>query len=250
MGFFKSLFGGSKSDSTSEKKSGSTQSAEKMFDEACELQAVARFSAMSGDGIDWEAHQKAIDLFKQSLSQGLSGRNQVWCRFRLGNLLYEKSFQSNYSKISKEGLDSFTTLSAAVSELEKAILLDSQLGNLVFSDEEVQADLLKLDVVWGAQSSYLKSKNGYDAAISYLMKKVELIRFLKVSLPSLYFSLGMNYAESGKISEAKDMFRTARSAEDYSDELDEDDFFYEAAQIAKKDAANNLQYLETYGKLP
>ena len=249
MGFFKSIFG-SDSSSPNTEKTDTTQNAEKTFAEACELQAAAVFPTMMGGDIDWEAHQNAIDLFKQALKQGLSGKNEVWCRFRLGNLLYRKSFQSDYSKISKEGLHGIPTLSAAVSELEKAITLDSQQGNLVFSDEEVQADLLKLDVVWGAQSSYIKSKSGYDAAINYLMEKVELIRFLKVDLPSLCFSLGMNYAESGRISEAKIMLGNAQSAEDYSDELDGDDFFYEAAQIAKQDAANNLKYLEVHGQVP
>ncbi len=269
MGFFKSLFGSGDSTSASEKKSDSTQHAEKLLDEACNLIAGVKVSAMGGDSFDWKTHQKAIKLFKQALGQGLSGkirlalgqglsgRNEVYCHYRLANSLFagsgtyhhERAFASQGRNIKKAGLHTLPTLAAAVNELEKAVLLDSKLGNLVFSDEEIQADLLKLDLVWGFQNSYIKRKNGNDAAISYLMEKVELIRSLKVSLPSLFFCLGINYAEAGKISEAKDMFRSAKSAEDYLDELDEDDIFYIFARTSKLNATSNLLILEARGKL-
>ncbi|MDQ3685009.1 MAG: hypothetical protein M3430_05335 [Acidobacteriota bacterium] len=81
--------------------------------------------------------------------------------------------------------------------------------------------------------------------IELFLHKVEIIRSLEISLPAIFYYLGMYYAESGKVAEAKNMFRTSINANDFSDELDEDDFFYEAAQVAKKDAVNNLKYLET-----
>lgn len=246
MSFFKSPIGGSKS--TPEGKIDLMQDANSLYVNACELLSQSKF--FSGDSIDWEKHQKATDLFKQASNRGLGGKVGVHCRWRLGNCLFEKSFQYEYPRISKEGLSNLPDLNLAAREYEKALLQDLELGGPVFSDEEIQSDLLKMDMIWTAQSLFVKNKSGVDAAISYLDEKARLIRFLGIDLPSISYYLGMYYAELDEIDKARQMFETAINAEDYSDELDESDFYYRSAQITKEDAKSNLRYLAAYGKLP
>ncbi len=142
------------------------------------------------------------------------------------------------------------TLSRGVANLERAVELDAKLGNHVFGNKENQADLLKLDLVWGSQALYIKNKYGTEPAITYIIDKIKATQHLRVILPSLFYSFGYVYADSGSSGNAMDMFRAAINAEDYGDVIDHEDWRYRIAQIAKRNAANNLKYLEVHGQPP
>jgi hypothetical protein len=71
-----------------------------------------------------------------------------------------------------------------------------------------------------------------------------------LSYPTFFYSFGYVYAEAGSVANAMDMFRAAINAEDYGDVIDHEDWRYTTAQMAKKNAARNLKYLEVHGKAP
>lgn len=193
----------------------------------------------------------AMHLWSEALRLGVQGKSEVSCYWFLGNELYDRALDlDEHRQLSAVPLDQIPTLSKGVSHLEKAIELDSFLESFVFRDKLNQADLLKLDLVWGAQALYIKDKDGTEPAISYIISKIKLTQHLLVVLPNLFHSFGYVYADAGSVANAVDMFRAAIKAEDYGDVIDHEDWRYRTAQIAKANAAKNLKYLEVHGKPP
>jgi tetratricopeptide (TPR) repeat protein len=198
-----------------------------------------------------ELKERALSLYFQALDHGLQGKSEVMCRWLLGNALYDRAMDiDEHLRLGKEPLGQIPTLARGVLELEKAVTLDSEIGNHVFGNKEQQSDLRKLDVVWGFQSRFIKEHYGIEPALSYIVEKIKLIQHLRVLLPDLFYSFGCIYAEAGDMASAIDMLRVATKAEDYGDVLDHEDWTYRTAQVTKKNAANNLKYLETYGSAP
>ncbi len=196
-------------------------------------------------------NDRVINLYIQALDDGLQGKDEVMCRWLLGNALYDRAIeQEEHHRLSNESLGKIPSLSQGVSHLEKAIELDAKFGNIVFGNKENQADLLKLDVVWGSQASYIENKYGTEPAITYIVDKIKVTQHLKVLLPNLFYSWGQVYANAGSVNNAVDMFRVATKAEDYGDVIDHDDWRYRTAQITKQNAAKNLKYLEVHGSVP
>lgn len=225
---------------------------EKLWREGHELAGKGFLLQM--DGRDREASQlneRVMNLYIQALDYGLQGKDEVMCRWLLGNALYDRAIeQEEQNRLSNEPLGQLPTLSQGVAHLEKAIELDAKFGSIVFGNKENQADLLKLDVVWGSQASYIENKYGTEPAITYIADKIKVTQHLKVLLPNLFYSWGHVYANAGSVSNAIDMFRVATKAEDYGDVIDHDDWRYRTAQITKQNAAKNLNYLEAYGSTP
>jgi hypothetical protein len=185
------------------------------------------------------------------LRLGVEGKSEVSCHWFLGNELYDRAIDlDEHHKLSTLPLDQIPTLSKGVFHLEKALQLDAALGNFIFGDKLNQADLLKLDIVWGAQALYTKNTYGTEAAISYIVEKIKLTQHLLIVLPNLFYSFGYVYAEANSVGNAVDMFRAAINAEDYGDVIDHEDWRYRAAQIAKANASKNLKYLEIQSGAP
>jgi tetratricopeptide (TPR) repeat protein len=207
---------------------------------------------MEGRGDEaFSIRSQAIDLYIESLDYGLSGKSEVECRWLLGNALYDRAIDKDeHYRLSSEPLGQIQTLAQGVSHLEKAIELDAQHGNFIFGEKRFQADLLKLDLVWGSQALYIEKRYGTQPAISYVCDKIKITQHLKVLLPNLFYSFGHVYSNVGRVSDAIDMFRVATKAEDYGDVLDHEDSRYRIAQIAKQNAAKNLKYLEAHGRAP
>jgi len=225
---------------------------EKLWWEGFELCQKARSLEVDGH---FEKSQRLIEramcLWMQALENEVQGNSEVTCHWFLGNEFYDKAVDlEEHFRLSKEPLDQIPTLAKGVTHLERAIELDALIGNFVFGNKENQADLLKLDVVWGSQARYIKGNYGIEPAISYIVEKIKLIQHLHVLLPDLFYSFGMCYAEANDVDSAMTMFRAAINAEDYGDVIDHEDSRYRIAQIAKKNAANNLKYLETHGRAP
>jgi hypothetical protein len=198
-----------------------------------------------------ELMDRAISLWMQALRLGVQGKSEVSCHWFLGNEFYDRAVDlDEHHQLSTVLLTHIPTLSKGVMHLEKAIELDALLGNFVFGDRLNQADLLKLDVVWGAQALQINNRHGIESALNYIVAKIKLTQHLLVVLPNLFYSFGYVYAEAGRIADATDMFRAARNAEDYGDVLDHEDWRYTTAQMAKRNAANNLKYLQVHGKVP
>lgn len=198
-----------------------------------------------------ELMEQVMNLYMQALAHGLQGKSEVTCRWLLGNALYDKAMELGENfRLGKEPIGHIPTLSKGVAELEKAVALDSKLGNFIFGNREQQADLLKLDVAWGFQANYVKDKFGAEAGISYIVEKIKLVQHLLVMLPFLFYTFGLCYSAVQDIESAIDLFRVATKAEDYGDVLDHEDWSYQMAQVAKRNAATNLKYLEMYGEVP
>lgn len=198
-----------------------------------------------------ELMDRAISLWTEALRLGVQGKSEVSCHWFLGNEFYDRAVDlDEHHKLSTLPLDQIPTLWKGVFHLEKALELDGLLGNFVFGDKLNQADLLKLDLVWGSQALYTKNKYGTEAAISYIIEKIKLTQHLLVVLPNLFYSFGYVYAEANSVANALDMFRAAINAEDYGDVIDHQDWRYRAAQIAKANASKNLKYLEIQGGAP
>lgn len=225
---------------------------EKLWSEGFELANKAMILEVEGrDNESNDLKERALGLYEQALEHGLQGKSEVMCRWLLGNALYDKAMDlDEHLRLGKEPLGQIPTLARGVLELEKAVTLDSQIGNHVFGNKEQQSDLLKLDVVWGFQSRFIKERYGIEPAIAYIIEKIKLIQHLRILLPDLFYSFGCFYAEAGDVSSAIDMLRVATKAEDYGDVLDHEYWTYRTAQVAKRNAANNLKYLETYGEIP
>jgi|SRR2546423_11977024 len=225
---------------------------EKLWWEGFDVGQKARSLEMDGH---FEESQKlmerAMSLWTQALENGVQGKSEVTCHWFLGNEFYDRAVDmEEHYRLSKDPLEQIPTLSKGVTHLERAIELDAQIENFVFGNKENQADLLKLDVVWGSQARYIKGKYGIESAISYIVEKIKLIQHLRVLLPDLFYSFGMCYAEANDVNSAMTMFRAAINAEDYGDVIDHEDSRYRIAQITKKNAVNNLKYLEIHGKAP
>jgi uncharacterized Zn finger protein (UPF0148 family) len=198
-----------------------------------------------------ELMDRAISLWTEALRLGVQGKSEISCHWFLGNEFYDRAVDlDEHHKLSTLPLDQIPTLSKGVFHLEKALELDAALGNFIFGDKLNQADLLKLDMVWGAQALYTKNKYGTEAAISYIVEKIKLTQHLLVVLPNLFYSFGYVYAEANSVANALDMFRAAINAEDYGDVIDHEDWRYRVAQIAKANASKNLKYLEIQGRVP
>lgn len=223
---------------------------EKLWWEGFDVGQKARSLEMEGHIEESQkSMERAMSLWTQALENGVQDKSEVTCHWFLGNEFYDRAIDlEEHYRLSKEPLDQIPTLSKGVTHLERAIELDALIGNFVFGNKENQADLLKLDFVWGPQSMYIKGKYGIESAISYLLNKLRLIQHLRVLLPELFYSLGTHYAEADDVCSAMTMFRAAIKAEDYGDVIDHEDSRYRIAQIAKKNAANNLKYLEIHGK--
>lgn len=191
-------------------------------------------------------NQQSVQLFIEALDSGLTGRNEITCRWLLGNALYDENIRTEYENIQSKGLKNIPNLERVVKELEKAVKLDSTQENGVFSNRQPQSDLLRLDTIWAAQSGFIKERNGVKSAISYLKEKMKIIQHLGIYLPNMYYSLATYYLEENNVAEAKNMFRVAMNAEDYGDVLDAEERHFCVAQITKGNAGKNLKYLETY----
>jgi tetratricopeptide (TPR) repeat protein/ribosomal protein L40E len=225
---------------------------DKLWQESQEL--AGKVVLLQMEGRDEEAsklNDRAMYLYIQALDHGLQGKDEVMCRWLLGNALYDRAIElDEQCRLSNEPLGQMSMLSQGVANLERAIELDAKLGNLVFSNKENQADLLKLDLVWGLQASYIENKYGTEPAITYIVDKIKVTQHLKVLLPNLFYSWGHVYAKAGRVANALDMFRAATKAEDYGDVISHEDWRYRTAQIVKQNAAKNLQYLEVHGSAP
>jgi len=198
-----------------------------------------------------ELMDRAISLWMQALRLGVQGKSEVSCHWFLGNEFYDRAVDlDEHHQLSTLPLDQTTTLSKGVLHLEKAIELDALLGNFIFGEKLNQADLLKLDLVWGSQALYTNNNYGTEAAINYIVEKIKLTQHLLVVLPNLFYSFGNVYAEANSVANAFDMFRAAANAEDYGDVIDHEDWRYRAAQIAKQNAAKNLKYLQVHREAP
>jgi tetratricopeptide (TPR) repeat protein len=225
---------------------------EKLWWEGFDISETARILEVEGHHEESkELVERAMSLWTQALEHGVQGKSEVACHWYLGIALYDKAIDlEEHYRLSKEPLTQIPTLSKAVTELETAIRLDAQIGNFVFGNKGNQADLLNLDTVWGFQANYVKDKYGIQPAISYVVEKIHLIEHLSVVLPHLLYSFGMCYAEANDVNSAITLLRAAINAEDYGDVLDHEDSRYRIAQIAKKNAANKLKYIEVHGKAP
>ena len=225
---------------------------EKMWWEGLDANHKARVLELEGRCDESrELMDRAMNLWTHALELGVKGKSEVTCHWFIGNEFYDRGIDlEEHHGLLNEALGQTSTLSKGVSHLEKAVELDVQIDNFVFGNKENQADLLKLDVVWGSQALYIKNKYGIEPATSYIIEKIKLTQHLLVVLPSLFYSFGYVYADAGSIANAMDMFRAAINAEDYGDVIGHEDWRYRVAQIAKRNAANNLKYLEVYGRSP
>lgn len=224
---------------------------EKLWRDGYESSKEAFQAEMQGNFNDAERlNQRAVQLFKEALDNGLEGRNEITCRWLLGNALYDENIRTEYENIHSKGLKNIPHLERGVKELEKAVMLDSRQENSVFSNRQPQSDLLRLDTIWAAQSGFIKERNGTKSAISYLKEKMKIIQHLGIFLPNAHYSLATYYLEENNVAEAKNMFRVVMNAEDYGDVLDSEERHFCVAQITKGNAAKNLKYLETHGQPP
>lgn len=198
-----------------------------------------------------EMMDQAISLWTDALQSGVQGKSEVSCHWFLGNEFYDRALDLDEQyKLSTLPLEQIPTLSRAVSHLEKALELDAHLGNFIFGDRSNQADLLKLDVVWGSSALQINNHQGAKAALDYVIGKIKLTQHLLVVLPNLFYSFGYIYAKAGSVTDAVELVSAAANAEDYGDVLDQEDWRYRTAQVAKRNAANDLKYLQTHGRMP
>lgn len=196
-----------------------------------------------------ELMDRAISLWTQALRLGVQGKSEVSCHWFLGNEFYDRAVDlDEHQKLSALPLEQIPTLSKGISHLEKALELDALLGNFIFGDKLNQADLLKLDVVWGSQALHIDNHRGAESALDYVVGKIKLTQHLLVVLPNLFYSFGYIYARAGNVTDAIELFGAAANAEDYGDVLDHEDWRYTTAQMAKRNAAKNLKYLQVHGK--
>jgi tetratricopeptide (TPR) repeat protein len=198
-----------------------------------------------------ELMERAISLWTEALRLGVKGKSEVSCHWFLGNEFYDRAVDlDEHHKLSTLPLDQIPTLSKGVWHLEKALELDALLGDFIFGDKLNQADLLKLDVVWGSLALQINNHQGAESALDYVIAKIKLTQHLLVVLPNLFYSFGYIYAQAGSVADAVELFSAAANAEDYGDVIDHEDWRYTTAQMAKRNAANNLKYLQVHGKAP
>ena len=188
--------------------------------------------------------QRAIELFDQALALGIQGENEIRCHKELGELLFEHTPESEgMDGIVKEGVDALPNLHRTLTELERALLQDSQTGGLVFKDRLEQSLFLpKLDFIWSWQAVHLKKTHGPRSAVSYLEGKIRMLDYLgEVNLPGTSFHLGRYNIESDNRDVGVEWLRRTLTAEDYGDVLDHRETkMYKTTEIWKAEARRVL----------
>lgn len=143
-------------------------------------------------------------LYEESLSLGLTGKDEIECHARLGGVFFLKGncFEV-VDRVFDKGLGSTPCYHRCITEIEKALQLDTQRGGVFFRYAKDRDVLLgPLALLSGANSYFIKQAdviNGRLSAISYLEHEVRLMHYLGGShFPILFFELGSLYADIAK----------------------------------------------------
>jgi hypothetical protein len=126
------------------------------------------------------------------------------------------------------GLSNFYGLNRAIEELEKSLMLDTQIEEKMFNDRTVASvAFLPLDTIWMCQSMFIEKQSGVRNVIDYLESKMRLLDYLgDVNLPGTCFMLYthyMHYLESETdpstyyFHRADDWLKRAANRETYED---------------------------------
>jgi hypothetical protein len=186
-----------------------------------------------------------INSYVKALELGLTIDQQITARSHLGNLFWEMQFVSSEDPAKVKDLSDCPTYMRTLTELETAVLLDSQSTSQGFAERTFQAlALAKLDWLWAIQSGKTRKQSRFDAALSYLFQKVKLLQYLgEITLPCISYQIGRYYTESEKnIRIGVEWLRRSVDAEDYYDVTDGVSTTSAIAEKFKKDAFTALRF--------
>ena len=161
------------------------------------------------------ACEKIIGLHRSALELGLKMEDEILSRTYLALRLSEMvSLDDKVMEVMEKGMDSVPYAARAVSEFEKALILDSQHNSVVFGNPVNRTSAFpRMGLFLELQSRYLKEAKGTSSAISYLQSMMKLVDHLGGGyFPCICNELGTLCNESSRIDEAAYWFKRAIAA--------------------------------------
>lgn len=154
-----------------------------------------------------ESAGAGMEDLKKAIELGLPEDDEMFARFVLAeghvNLVLAQR-----SRFTDDEVVTSHDYTEALNQAEKAILLDQQGDYGYFNEPLNRARLRVVDEFYSIAALVIEKKNGVDAAIDYLQKKVALLSYLPTSpLIRSSFSLGDLYEQKGQKGKAVEYYR-------------------------------------------